>query len=676
MIPFIRRHPDLTALTVLTLVCALVFWPLISGQTYYYGDLQLYFHPMATFWKGELAQGRVPLWNPGILAGTPFVGSPQMWILYPGALLFLVFPAITALAVSTALHLWLGGAFFYGWTRRGRLRLPAMAALLGACVWMLCGAFVAKAQFPNMLQAIAWLPAVLWAGERVAARADARGTLVLALVLGVQLLAAHAQISLFSLYMLMIYLPYCRLQSPTRPALWRLGASVFGALVLAGLLAMGQLLPVVEALGATQRQALSLSQASRFVVVPWALVTLVAPHYYGNPMTGNFHYPKEVNFWESVIYLGIAPLGLAILAVWREPRARFWACWNALFLWLSFGLSGLLWMLAYYLVPGLSRFHDAGRFGILFSLGMAVTAALGAAQLQQWRGRRWVALALLLTVADLGVFARGVYPFRSVALAATPPLALWGRDQGIETRQARLWEQDFPLIWDALQPNSDYRQNDEANTSRLLESAIYNRHLLAGWLAESGYEPMYGRASKARQGALVWSARATAFPPDFAARAGRFSIGMVQLMQPQPFAATPDLKLVYASPWASDRGRLYYYRNLKALPRARASSDGKTWQRAQILRETASSIALEVTARARTVELADSMRPGWHAYLDGASITIETTAEGFRRVQLPPANRTRRVNFVYAPMPWKLGVWVSLCALGFCSASWIATRKR
>ena len=675
---FARRF-DLAALGALTLICAVVFAPLLSGQTYYYGDLNLYFHPLATFWKSQVAQGRVPLWNAGILGGTPFVGNPQMWILYPSALLFLVCPAVLALALTTWLHLWLGGVFCYGWMRRGHLQLKVLPSLLGACVWMLSGFLVSKTQFPNMLQSLAWVPAVLWAGEGLAARANGRATLTLGGVLGLQLLAGHAQISLFSLYMLAIYLPFLWLQSAERAGGWRVLARAAGALGLAGLLACGQLLPVVEALSAVQRQSLTLEGASRFAIAPQTLITVLRPDFYGDPMAGNWNSPaRPGNFWETVCYLGMVPLGLALLAICRARRARFWALWSAGFLWLATGVGGGLYALAFAVLPGLSRFHDAGRFGVGWSIGGAVLAALGA----QWlcrRRARWVALALLLTVADLGVFARGIYPFRSLQSAQTPPPALWGRDAMIEARQGRLWQPDFLRVWSELQPVADFRTGDAANARALFDSAPSNRSLMSGWLAESGYEPLFDRATARRLGALDWR---LPLPPDIAARLGRNSVRIIQIFGAQPLPPTPGLRLVYRSPWIINGNRLFYYRNEKALPRARwndgaQTSAGVQWRAARIVGETSSQIELEVPARAQILELADAMRPGWRAYEDGAPLPLQTTAEGWRRLQLPraPGDKTRRVAWVYAPQVWKLGVFVSLCALGFCCA-WATARRR
>ena len=684
MLSLLRRRPDSFVLCGLALVCAVVFWPLLSGQTLYYGDLQLYFQPMATFWASHLAQGRVPLWNAGILGGAPFVGNPQMWILYPSALLFLVFSPLKALAFSMVIHFWLGGAFFYGFARRGTLNLRPLAALLGACVWMLCGWVVAKAQFPNMLQALAWVPAVLWAGEAVAARADARSVLVLALVLALQLLAAHAQISLFSGYMLLVYAFYRWRMTPQRPSGWRVAASLVGALMLAGLLTLGQTLPVWEALGATVRQKLGLFDASRFALVPQALATLIAPHLYGNPMKGVWNYPVNslINIWETVGYLGLVPLVLAIVAVKNEPRARFWTAWALGFLWLSMGVFGGLYVAAFYLLPGVARFHDAARFLVGYSLGGALMAALGANWLLSYarNGALWAGLALVLTLLDLGVFARRFYPTLPLTLAQSSAPA-WGRDEFLEARQGRILTLRTDLLWGMYQPIRDMRPNDRDNTRRFFALVPPNRQLMNGWLAESGYEPLYDRATKARIAALHLNLSAAEFPPPLAGQLGRNSVRLLQIPRAAPWPNTPDWTLVDASEPPVDGRRVFTYRNEKCLPRARWHNYNGLWQRARIIRETSNSIELQVPTVARQIELADSMRPGWHVALDGKPMPIETTAEGWRRVDVPRVDmpvasgkQSRRVRFEYAPMVWKFGIFVSLCALGFVATGLAATR--
>ena len=677
---FSPRRADFFAFCALALVCVLVFWPLLCGQTFYYGDLQLYFQPMATFWKSNINWARVPLWNAGILGGAPFVGNPQMWILYPSALLLLPFSAVTALTISTVFHFWLTGAFFYAWTRRGALQLQILPALLGACVWMLCGWVVAKSQFPNMLQAIAWVPAVLWAGEVVAARANFRATLILALILALQLLAAHAQISVLNGYMLLIYVFACWRKLPQKCTIGRLMACLAGALVLAGLLSLGQTLPVLESLGATARQNLSLFDASRFSVVPWAVGTLVVPHFYGNPMKGAWNYPFNINAWESACYLGIAPLILAIIALKSARYARFWAGWTIGFFWLSMGVFGGLYALAYFVVPGVARFHDAARFLVGFSLGGAVLAALGAQHLSLnvRNGARWTLLLLALTLFDLGVFARRFYPTIPVELAQLTPAPPWGADDFVASRQGRIWAINGTEMWPMFQPISDMRPANYANTRQFFRNVPPNRHLMSGWIEEVGYEPLFDRATQNRVRALDLNFKANQFPPRLAQQLGRNSVRILQIIRDKPLPSTRDWVLVGATQQPVNGQSIFYYRNQKCLPRARFQVGGNRWQRAAIVEETSSSLEMEVPARATQIELADSMRPGWRAQLNGKSLPIQTTVEGWRRVDLPVArdNNARRVRFDYAPQTWKLGVFVSLCALGFVCAGLAATWPR
>ena len=640
---FCRRYADALALLALALICAVIFWPLWHGQAYYLGDIQLYFQPMATQWKAALDGGRVPLWNNGILAGTPFVGNPQIWVLYPASLLFLAFPAMQALALTTLFHFWLAGAFFYGWTRRGRLDLHPVAAFLGACVWMLCGFFVAKTQFPNMFMAIAWMPAVLWAGEGVIERGSARATLVLSLVLGLQLATAHAQISLFTIYMMGAYALYLWRATPHPEASrrgngWRVAALFGGALLLMGLLTLGQTLPVVDVVRAAARQKLGLRRASRFIFVPWAIITLVWPYFYGDPMKDSWNYPLYMNIWETVAYLGIAPLVLVGVAVVNDLRARFWLNWSLIFLWLSMGLFGGLYILVFKLLPGINRFHDPARFLSGYSLGVAVLAALGAHYLWKHARRgRWLALgALAFTLADAGYFARHFYPFLPDAVTETKPVALWGDDPLMKNRQARFFMPNYGDVWGGLQKYDKWRVGDRENTRRLYQSSLYNRHLLGDYLADSGYEPLFDMNTGARIGALAYKPEDTRFDPKLAAQMGRVSIRSLQLFRKTPLPATADMKLVYTSPWKADDRRFYIYQNEKCLPRARFQVAGDTgWQMARIVKEDTRSIQLEVPANAQTFELADSMHPGWSATVDGTPVSIEQTAEGFRRLKLP-----------------------------------------
>src|SRR5580700_12295893 len=80
--PVPGRDDAVSAIVLLIFTLALL-WPLVCGRSLYWGDIMLYFEPMQRFAAAELKSGRLPLWNPYLLCGQPFLGNPQMGVFYP-----------------------------------------------------------------------------------------------------------------------------------------------------------------------------------------------------------------------------------------------------------------------------------------------------------------------------------------------------------------------------------------------------------------------------------------------------------------------------------------------------------------------------------------------------------------------------------------------------------------
>lgn len=683
---FARRFPDAAALASLLLVAAIVFWPLLFGKrAYFLGDLELYFYPLGDFWHRSWVGGRVPLWNPGSFGGAQFAGNPQIGLLYPPAMVGAFFPTVPFLMASMALHVWGSGALFYGWLRRGRHeQMGAPAALLGALSWMLGGALLLKAQFPNMLAALAWLPAVLWSAERLACRPTLRATTILGAVIGIQLLAAHAQVSLFCLYLAFFYALWTW-KTERKGPLWPLAAGWLGALALAALLDAGQLLPVLECVRGAERQTLSLQSAPRFVLPPWALSNLFLPFLFGNPAQGTWT-GAGGNFWETACYVGAIPFLLA-LGVFKA--GKFWSAAALVSLGLSLGPIGGLYIAAYYGMPGVSRFHDAARFLMIAGLAFPVLAARGAQGLHN--GRRGLVLALvLLSALDLGWWARGVYPTRLSSEVAPRALSAWQNDALVQSRQAREWCATKREAYQYLISPGDYRARTLAHDAIAFGALVPNMGLWSERLEAGGYDPITSQAASNRLRALDFSPDATRMPPDYANRLSRDSIRFASFWRDKPLAPCAGLTLVEQSPPLAHGMRLLVFRNEHPFPRARwrnarspsargsaSNREGGAPHAALIVAETANSVEIEVPARAREVELADTFAPGWTAFESARELPITPTNRSFRRVVLNPSSGSapRRVRFVYLPMSWKLGVFTSLCALAATAGLLVASAK-
>lgn len=110
---------DVLALLALAGVLAVFFAPVLAGGMWLPrggGDLASFLWPTYTFAARELRAGRLPLWNPHLYSGAPFIADNQSGVFYPPNLaLFLLAPAITyeALQWLVIAHLWLAGAGMY-----------------------------------------------------------------------------------------------------------------------------------------------------------------------------------------------------------------------------------------------------------------------------------------------------------------------------------------------------------------------------------------------------------------------------------------------------------------------------------------------------------------------------------------------------------------------------------
>ncbi|MEW5987185.1 MAG: hypothetical protein AB1791_11165, partial [Chloroflexota bacterium] len=74
------------------------------------GDTFLYFYP---YWQAAaeaLRAGRVPLWNPDLFMGAPFLANSQVGFFYPlNWPLWLLLPTPYAVSASILLHLFIAG---------------------------------------------------------------------------------------------------------------------------------------------------------------------------------------------------------------------------------------------------------------------------------------------------------------------------------------------------------------------------------------------------------------------------------------------------------------------------------------------------------------------------------------------------------------------------------------
>jgi O-antigen/teichoic acid export membrane protein len=438
-----ERLWDLAIVLFLLALPLILFWPVtVGGRTLVPFDNLFTFQPWQTFadtvgvgvphnellsdlllenyaWKTFIVQalreGQIPLWNPYLFAGVPFLAAGQHSALYPFSVLFYVLPITQAYGWFTVLHLFLAALFMHVFVRT--LGAGRLGSTVSAVTYAFCGFMVVSVDFPMVLAAVSWLPLVLTLTELLIRTQESHQATVRAipfmvggaLALGIQFLAGHAEMSYYVLMVLAFY-SVCRLG-----ILWwrtrdtkRVAVLVLLVACMTGLgagLGAVQLLPFLELARLNFRQGSATYQE----IIGWAypvrqVVTFFVPDFFGNPSHHGYFdllthrwtpitqnaYGESINtiFWgiknyvEAGAYVGLLPILLALVAVVRRRDRYVWifASLAVLGFALSFGIP--LYSLLYHLLPGYSQLHSPFRWVFPYSLSMAVLAGFGVAALR------------------------------------------------------------------------------------------------------------------------------------------------------------------------------------------------------------------------------------------------------------------------------------------------------
>ena len=448
---------DLLVVLLLLLLPLIFFWPVtLGGKTLLPVDNLFTFEPWASFasewgvgiphnellsdlilenyvWKRFIVQAlhnrQIPLWNPYLFAGLPFLAAGQHSALYPFSILFYILPLARAYGYFTVLQFFLAGLFTFIYCRV--IGVNRFGALIAGITYMLSAFFIASVVFTMIIAAAAWLPLLLTMIEIVVRKQEEKGPVayspipyiaVGAVALGFQLLAGHVEISLYVLLVMGFY-ALCRLailwwRQRNWPVVLRL-ASWLVVMVALGLgLGAVQFIPLYEVVRLNFRQgSVPYSQVVSWAFPPRRLIAFLVPDFFGNP---SHHSYRDVLTWRTVhlalnaygqlnpngphstnwgvknyveggSYLGLLPLLLvAVAAISRlrrdtTLRSHVWLYVILIALSLAFTFGTPLYAILFYAFPGVNQLHSPFRWVFPYTFGVAVLAGIGADRLARTR---------------------------------------------------------------------------------------------------------------------------------------------------------------------------------------------------------------------------------------------------------------------------------------------------
>jgi len=460
---------DLVAGGVLLGLTVGFFWRTVSGDVYQPadgGDLVSFLFPTYRFAATQIQQGSLPLWNPTLYAGAPFIGDIQAGFLYPpNFLLFWLWPNFdyTVMQWLVIGHLYWCGlglyVFLRTWQWADTPPLTRPAALFGALAFQFSDPLLVHVGNLNLIAVLSWLPWILVLYHQALRRGSIRWAAGAGVCFALANFAGHAQSTFYVGLVVGLYtLGYWWLAR--RHWCWRLPALlaqlqypvVFYAMTF--LLSAPLLLPTLELARYTERNAFSYQDTVAFSLAPTQVIGLLTPGFFGRGPA--LHW----SLWARVEtpYAGVATLLLAaaaLLLALPHLRPRLWL-WGGIALFglgTALGVYGPLhgWLTA--LVPFFDQFRAPARALVLWTFGLAILGAHGVDALahhwRPWPGRvaegprlfrqglRWGALmlagvmtpllylALLLTQENETAFLRASVAALAVTLAAGFWLGTW-----------------------------------------------------------------------------------------------------------------------------------------------------------------------------------------------------------------------------------------------------------
>jgi len=399
--PPLRRalHAHLAAGALLAGFVLAFFWRTLSGDVFQPadgGDLVSFLFPTYRFAARTLAAGQLPLWNPHLYGGAPFVADIQAGFLYlPNLALFLGNPDFpyTALQGMVLAHLWWAGLGLYALARA--LGRSWAAAVLAGLAFQFSDALLIHLGNLNLVAVLSWMGWVLAAHHRALEGRHLGWAGLAGLLFALGNYAGHPQSSYYValallLHTLLWWAGPGRERANGAPSrgyrslLARRGP--LGVLAttagVSALLTGPILLPAWELLPYTPRADLPYQATVSYSLAPIpALVGLLTPGFFGRGPA--LHW----SLWDRVElpYLGVPTLLLALAALLLARERR------PLLPWAGLALFGLLVALGIYtpvhgwltqLLPGYGGFRAPARAIVLWALGLSILAAYGLDSLQ------------------------------------------------------------------------------------------------------------------------------------------------------------------------------------------------------------------------------------------------------------------------------------------------------
>lgn len=425
------------------------------------------FYPNRKLLQEEFSKGIIPLWNPYIYSGTPFMGAFDTAVWYPLSWIAALFPIIEGWSFLVIIQPILSILFMYLFLTSLLLKKPI--AVFGSFAYAFSGWMIVYWQEILVLQhSFLWLPLALYASNRLWKQSkDTLGVFLLISALVCSVFGGFLQMTIYVYGIVILWNIFCYVHFKKQSKSFSIFLWVLLLMLLSLCITSVQLFPSIEAFLQSPRGTETGSFVFRDFLLPFQhLITFIAPDYWGSPATYNYFFTKGFYF-EKMIYIGIIPLVFALYALMFE-KGKIVTFWKVVALvTLSLGFALPTSMLPQYLhIPVLSNSYPTRIFAVS-AFSFIILACFGLQSfLEQPKRKQLLIVLSMLTIVLTACWA--VVGSTWCTSHSYPASALWCRGK-------------ISVLWDFISIPSIRKEAHLYSTVSFRNLIIPTVFLFSGW---------------------------------------------------------------------------------------------------------------------------------------------------------------------------------------------------
>ncbi len=342
----------------------------------------IYYHEKQFFVNSLKTYNQIPLWDPYVFGGSPFIGNPSSAMFYPLNLLFFILPFDSTFGYLFVIDILIIGIGTYLFAKI--IGNSSFGALTSATICMFSGPIILHLYegHISMVDTFAYFPLLLVCVEKILISRKLFYGLLGSICIAMIILAGHFQMALFCFLITFIYFfmrivfEYMKKRKIERifwPSFILCCAFTLGI----GLAAI-QILPTQEFSRLSGRNnGVSEDFAASFSLHPFQGLAFVFPYFFGSAVDNTFW--AKGSFTSGTSYIGILPLFLIVMALYFRRNKFVFIFTILFFLSLIFSMGGYtpLFKLFYYYVPFFNSFRVFSRFLPFLAFSGAILAGFG-----------------------------------------------------------------------------------------------------------------------------------------------------------------------------------------------------------------------------------------------------------------------------------------------------------